>query len=112
MRFQPTQRWLIIYFLFLMFLASMISSAQAQTTGKAFLASGGSYRILGSFSGANPTDGVIQGGRYQLSTPALPVKGMTKRNVSVGGGYLLEVQSGLGLTGSGCCCTYLPLLLR
>jgi hypothetical protein len=49
----------------------------------------------------------IAGGRYQLT----PV-GTQADNVAAGGSYRLLGPSAPILQGSGCCCTYLPCILR
>ena len=59
-----------------------------------------------------PPSDVFRGGRYQMSASAMPGSTTTKRYIASGGGYRLEAQPSLGLTGSGCCCTYLPVILR
>jgi hypothetical protein len=51
--------------------------------------------------------GTISGGSYQLTSFDLPAAG-----VAAGGAYRLLVPSAPALQGSGCCCTYLPCILR
>jgi hypothetical protein len=51
--------------------------------------------------------GAASGGRYRLSSLAWQVKGS-----AAGGGYLLQGPVQPALNGSGCCCTYLPCVLR
>jgi hypothetical protein len=51
--------------------------------------------------------GVISGGGYQLTS-----SGLQADNVSAGGAYRLLGPSAPTGQGSGCCCTYLPCILR
>jgi hypothetical protein len=51
--------------------------------------------------------GTLAGGGYQLTS-----FGPQADNVSAGGAYRLLGPSAPELTGSGCCCTYLPCTLR
>ena len=51
--------------------------------------------------------GTISGGGYQLTTFASQAG-----NVATGGAYRLLGPSVPELRGSGCCCTYLPCILR
>lgn len=51
--------------------------------------------------------GTIAGGGYQLTT-----LGSQPGNVQVGGAYRLLEPAAPELQGSGCCCTYLPCILR
>lgn len=51
--------------------------------------------------------GIASGGSYQLTTLAWHVSG-----TAAGGGYRLLGPAAPALGGSGCCCTYLPVVLR
>jgi hypothetical protein len=51
--------------------------------------------------------GTSTGGGYQLTSLAWQVSGTV-----VGGGYALATPYQPALRGSGCCCTYLPCILR
>ncbi len=51
--------------------------------------------------------GTISGGGYQLTT-----FGPQTGNVAAGGGYRLLGPAAPALRGSGCCCTYLPCIVR
>lgn len=51
--------------------------------------------------------GAASGGRYRLSSLAWQVNGS-----AAGGGYLLQGPVQPALTGSGCCCLFLPCVLR
>ena len=71
------------------------------------------FLLLTTASGALPPSrdqggpGTLSGGNYRLTTlgtQAVPVSG--------GGAYRLTGPSASGLQGSGCCCTYLPCMLR
>jgi hypothetical protein len=50
--------------------------------------------------------GIASGGRYQLASLALP------GTVATGGGYRLLGPATPVISGSGCCCTYLPCIVR
>lgn len=69
--------------------------------------------LLGTMVSAQPgggyavKDGTIAGGGYQL-TSAGPQAG----TISAGGTYRLLVPAAPEQQGSGCCCTYLPCVLR
>jgi hypothetical protein len=52
-------------------------------------------------------EGVISGAGYRLTSLVWQVSG-----VVTGGDYRLSRASVPNLRGSGCCCTYLPILLR
>jgi hypothetical protein len=68
--------------------------------------------LLGSATQAQPGGarvvqaGVASGGHYHLTVPAWQVAGAAR-----GGDYRLSPAAPL-LRGSGCCCTYLPCVLR
>jgi len=51
--------------------------------------------------------GTAAGGNYQLASLAWQVSG-----TATGGGYALLAPYQPALRGSGCCCTYLPCVLR
>ncbi|UCC63704.1 MAG: hypothetical protein JSV36_01190 [Anaerolineae bacterium] len=51
--------------------------------------------------------GTITGGGYHLTSLAWQVSG-----TAAGGGYALTSPQAPVLRGSGCCCTYLPCILR
>ena len=51
--------------------------------------------------------GTVAGEGYQLSSLAWPITG-----VASGGTYHLSMADTPALQGSGCCCTYLPCVLR
>jgi hypothetical protein len=51
--------------------------------------------------------GTSAGGSYQLTSLAWQVSG-----TAVGGRYTLTVPCAPALRGSGCCCSYLPIVLR
>ncbi len=51
--------------------------------------------------------GVASGGGYRLTGLVWRVQGL-----AAGGGYLLTVPASPRLRGNGCCCTYLPCVLR
>lgn len=51
--------------------------------------------------------GTAFGGRYRLTNPAWHVNG-----IASGGAYRLQGPQAPALRGSGCCCSYLPILLR
>jgi hypothetical protein len=56
---------------------------------------------------ANVQAGTSAGGGYQLTSLAWQVSG-----TAAGGGYALAAPQQPTLRGSGCCCTYLPCILR
>ena len=64
-------------------------------------------------TGANPpglsalAEGTGPVGHYRLASITWPVRGSAS-----GGGYWLVPLSQPALTGSGCCCTYLPCVMR
>ena len=51
--------------------------------------------------------GTVAGGGYQLSSSAWHITGAAS-----GGSYRLSTANEPSLRGSGCCCTYLPCILR
>jgi hypothetical protein len=51
--------------------------------------------------------GTISGGSYQLMS-----FGVQAGSIAAGGAYRLLGPSAPNLQGSGCCCTYLPCILR
>jgi hypothetical protein len=51
--------------------------------------------------------GTSSGGSYHLTNLAWQVSG-----TAAGGGYALTSPQAPALRGSGCCCTYLPCILR
>jgi hypothetical protein len=68
----------------------LAGGAQAQSTGQ--------YQVAG---------GLSSGGGYHLTTVEWQVSGSAS-----GGGYALAAPIQPELRGSGCCCTYLPCVLR
>jgi hypothetical protein len=52
-------------------------------------------------------EATVSGGGYRLTVVALPASGTMS-----GGRYQLQSLAESTATGSGCCCTYLPCLLR
>jgi len=52
-------------------------------------------------------EGIMAGGSYRLTSASLP-----DSEPMIGGGYQLLRLAGSTATGSGCCCTYLPCILR
>jgi hypothetical protein len=58
-------------------------------------------------SGARPDAATLSGGHYRLVSPGVGVD-----VVASGGGYTLLRPAAPTLHGSGCCCTYLPCVLR
>lgn len=58
-------------------------------------------------SGQGVEPGGASVGRYQLAAPAWQVSGSAS-----GDGYRLRSAAEPALRGSGCCCTYLPCLLK
>jgi len=69
--------------------------------------------LLSTSVGALSTPGyqfeaaTLAGGKYRLTSTGPQVE-----NVSVGGAYRLLGPSAPALRGSGCCCTYVPCILR
>ena len=51
--------------------------------------------------------GIVSGGGYQITS-----SGTQPDSIAAGGAYRLLVPSAPNLQGSGCCCTYLPCILR
>jgi hypothetical protein len=49
----------------------------------------------------------LSGGEYLLESSGWQISG-----ASAGGGYLLERPAAPRLNGNGCCCTYLPCVMR
>ncbi len=81
----------------------MAGSVLAQSSGA------GSGQSLGVQPGTS------SGGNYQLaSLPLHPAQdnGWQVSGAAGGGGYALAALSQPALRGSGCCCTYLPCILR
>jgi hypothetical protein len=54
-----------------------------------------------------PGAAVLSGGHYQLLSLAVPAEVVAR-----GGDYTLLHSAASGQNGSGCCCTYLPCVLR
>lgn len=67
------------------------------STGASAL-SGSNYQVEG---------GTISGGSYQLDS-----FGVQAGSIAAGGAYRLLGPSAPNLRGSGCCCTYLPCIVR
>jgi hypothetical protein len=73
----------------------------------------GGVAALAQSSGAGPGQamsvqtGTSSGGSYHLSSLAWQVSG-----TATGGSYALASPYTPALRGSGCCCTYLPCILR
>jgi len=68
----------------------LVSGAQARSIGQ--------YQVGG---------GLTSGGSYRLTTVEWQVSG-----AATGEGYRLVGPMAPGLAGSGCCCTYLPCVMR
>ena len=75
---------------FLLLAGLLAGGARAQSTGP--------YQVEGS---------TIFGEGYRLATTAWQVSGALG-----GGGYRLLAPASVELTGSGCCCTFLPCVMR
>ena len=60
-----------------------------------------------SYSDYQVAGGIISGGSYQLAS-----FGGQAGSTAAGGAYRLQGPSVSTLGGSGCCCTYLPCILR
>ena len=69
--------------------------------------------LMSSVASAQPGGGyaveerTLAGGSYRLTSASLPAGG-----AMIGGGYQLLRLTKSTATGSGCCCTYLPCILR
>ena len=74
----------------------LVGGAQAQSPGRRL--STGPYQVEG---------GTISGEGYRLATTTWQVSGTAS-----GEGYRLVGPAASELAGSGCCCTYLPCVLR
>ena len=81
----------------------------------------GGVAALAQGSGAGPGQplsvqaGISSGGNYQLaSLPLRPAQGDAWQvsGTAAGGSYALTNPQAPALRGSGCCCTYLPCILR
>ena len=70
----------------------------ATLAGGVLAQSSGPYQVEG---------GTISGGGYHLTTATWQVSG-----TAAGGGYRLLSPAAPTLRGSGCCCTYLPCVMR
>ena len=105
-------RWVLI-------VAAMLA-AVALMTGVAFARTGGGS--LFSAAGNSPSETISQpeatmlrGGRYQLTDVTfrdIQVNASQESNVASGGGYHLQGLARPRLTGNGCCCIYLPCVIR
>jgi hypothetical protein len=77
----------------------------------ALLAVGGAALAQSGWSGPGQAmtvqAGTSSGGSYQLTSLAWQVSG-----TALGGSYTLAIPYAPALRGSGCCCTYLPCILR
>ncbi len=71
------------------------------------LAATGSRAQVGPPGPYTVEPGIAAGGRYHLVVQSWRVTGS-----AVGGGYHLQGPAAPRLRGSGCCCLYLPLVLR
>jgi len=63
--------------------------------------------VSGTGQAMNVQAGTITGGGYHLTSLAWQVSG-----TAAGGDYVLTSPYAPTLRGSGCCCTYLPCILR
>jgi hypothetical protein len=69
--------------------------------------------LLGTAASARPgggyavEEGTLTGGGYRLTAVSSPAD-----STMIGGGYQLLTLAKPTLRGSGCCCTYVPCLLR
>jgi hypothetical protein len=89
-RILPTIRVILLLFLVAILLSSVSAGAGALSTPP--------YQV---------ETATIAGGNYQLTS-----FGAQADPVAIGGAYLLLGPSAPELQGSGCCCTYLPCILR
>jgi hypothetical protein len=88
-------------------------STQATRRRGVLLAAVAALLLLSVAASAQPgggytvEEGTLTGGGYRLTSVSLP----TGETMS-GGGYQLLSLAKSAATGSGCCCTYLPCILR
>ncbi len=76
--------------------ALLAGGVLAQSPGRGLAT--GPYQVAG---------GLISGGSYRLTIADWQVSGTAS-----GGGYRLVGPAAPGAAGSGCCCTYLPCVMR
>ena len=101
-------RKLIILNLALLLLLSGMLMAQAggpspmpnRVSANSGQAEGGNYRL-------SVSPGLAEGGNYRLNGSAWPTG-----SLSSGENYQLLVPRATSLTGSGCCCMYLPCVMK
>jgi hypothetical protein len=105
-------RWTLI--------VAVMLAAIALMTGVALARPGGA--MFGAMSNHTPNDTANQpdalmliGGHYQLTSIVLsytPDDISQDNEIASGGGYHLQVLTKPRLAGSGCCCLYLPCILK
>ena len=102
-------RWALSVAAILMVVALMVSVALARTGSETQVSPTNHYHLTGTLSQSDaPT---LSGGHYQVTD-------MTLRNTqsnawsASGGRYHLQGPASPQLTGNGCCCTFLPCVLR
>jgi hypothetical protein len=106
-------RWTLIVAVMLIAVALMTGVALARPGGGAMFGAAGN---LGPSETANQLDPtILSGGHYQLTSVTLrdiQDSASQESAVASGGGYHLQVLEHPRLTGNGCCCVYLPCILR
>jgi hypothetical protein len=79
-------------------LAALLAGGVLRSTALAVAQPAGPYQVAG---------GTMSGGYYRLTTANWQVSG-----TAGGGGYRLVGPAASEQAGSGCCCTYLPCVMR
>jgi hypothetical protein len=109
MKTKMIPRWAFILAAMLVAIALMTGVALARTGGGGMSSATGNHSLSGTMDQPDAT--MLNGGHYQLTGVTLGDAQGSAWQAS-GGGYHLQGLAGPQLTGSGCCCTYLPCLRR
>jgi hypothetical protein len=106
-------RWTLVVAIMLVAVALMTGVALARTGSGAMFDAAGNHSLSGT---SDPLDAtMLSGGHYQLTDVTLhdiQDDAWQESAVASGGGYHLQVLDSPRLTGNGCCCLYLPCILR
>ncbi len=113
MKHQLNPRWVLIAIALLAVMALMSGAALART------GDGARVDLVDNSSANEPAiqidTKVLNGGHYQLTDILLNQAqddASPANEIASGGGYHLQVLDSPRLTGTGCCCLYLPCIVR
>lgn len=113
MKLKIIPRWALVVAVMVVAVALMASVALARSGSGTVFDAAGNQSLSGTSAQLDTT--MLSGGRYQLTSAIL---GYTQSNtpqeseVASGGGYHLQGLGSPRLTGNGCCCLFLPCVVR